>query len=92
MARSRHGKEILDRVTPAGWVVIVMPDYVKIDSYHGPPHIHTNPREKSRDRKLPIRKIDPAEVLETVLAHIEANRGIDWPRLLRELGAEEESE
>lgn len=67
-----------------------MPDYVKIDSYHGPPHI--NPGDRSRDSKIPLQETDPVKVLAIVLAHIEANRGIDCPKLLQELGAEEKSE
>lgn len=84
--RRLRGKVIYDREGPAGWAVVVMPDYVLVDSYHGPPHVHTNPRLRTRDRKLPIRLADRASVLR-VVAHVEAHGAVRLPLLLAELGA-----
>lgn len=86
MKRAFRGKTIYDRESPAGWAVVVMPDHILIDSYHGESHVHTNPADRARDRKIPIRPQGQEEVLRIVQCHIEANRGIDRPRLLRELG------
>lgn len=88
MRQTFHGKVIHDRESPAGWAVVVMPDYILIDNYHGEPHIHTNPRVRARDRKVSIRTMDREEALRILLAHIEANRGINRRKLLRKLGAE----
>lgn len=84
MRRALHGHIVYDREGPAGWAVVIMPDYILIDSYHGAPHVHTNPG-RPRDRKLAIRLPDRESVLRAVEAHLEANRGVVPRRLLAEL-------
>ena len=61
------------------WAIIIMPDYIKIDNWHGPPHIHINNEKKW------ISVNNPQKIILKLNSHINRESGVNLSKLLREL-------
>lgn len=76
-----HDKIIYHRRSKIGWAIVIMPDNVRIDNFHGFTHLHL----EGKGCHEPI-KHDPFDtVLNIVVDHIERNRGLHKKELRLEL-------
>lgn len=65
-----------------GWTIVVMPDNIRIDSFHGFAHMHIH-------RKHPHLTIDVQDaetVYKIVTNHLERNGKVETEKLVEELG------
>lgn len=61
------------------WDIIILPDSIMIDNWHGPPHIYIT------DEKIMISSNDPYKVFFKVKLHIESENGAAINKLLEDL-------
>jgi len=74
-----HGKDIIWSEKGNLWAIIILPDSIKIDNWHGSPHIHIS------DKKKRISINDPYKVFSKIVVHINRESGIILSKLLGEL-------
>lgn len=70
------------RKSKRGWSVVIMPDNIRIDNFHGFPHIHI--KKKAGHEKIGID--DPDMVYQIVMDHLEREKGLNIKKLKEELG------
>ncbi|KZX12254.1 hypothetical protein [Methanobrevibacter curvatus] len=73
--------DIYARESPRGWAIIIMPTNIRIDTFHGYPHIHFS--QKGKKHEIKIENFDTA--LKIIDNHIYKNITINKKRLLEEL-------
>jgi len=61
------------------WAIIIMPEHIKIDNWHGSPHIHTNGEKKEISIK------NPYKVLLKLNIHINRENNVILNKLIDEL-------
>ncbi len=78
---THHDKIIYWRRSKRGWAIIIMPDNVRTDNFHGFSHIHMQVKGEHE----PIKYDDFETVYNIILDHIERNKGINKKELRLEL-------
>jgi hypothetical protein len=76
-----ENKEIYRDKSARGWAIVVMPDEIRVDNYHGFTHIHLS----LDGDKIPIKYSDRDEVFVMIREHIIKNKNIIKKELLEEL-------
>ncbi len=76
-----HDKMIYRRRSKRGWAIVIMPDNVRIDNFHGFPHLHLT--EKGNHEPIKYDSFDT--VINIVIDHIERNRKLNKEKLILEL-------
>lgn len=76
-----HDKIIYWRKSRRGWAIVIMPDNVRTDNFHGFPHIHMEFKGKHE----PIKYNNFDTVYSLIIDHIERNKGINKKELRLEL-------
>jgi hypothetical protein len=67
------------------WSVVILPDNILLDDYHGKGgHIHPEP-EKHKEIQYKIKTDDLETVYNIVHTHIEKNKGLNLKKLMNEL-------
>lgn len=74
-------KTIYRIVSKRGWTIVIMPDNIRLDNFHGFPHIHM----EGVENHLPITYNDFKTVDNLIMDHIDRNTGINKKELLMEL-------
>ena len=74
--------QLIERESPRGWSIVIMPHEIRIDNFHGPPHIHP-PRGRGDPEPVAERPLD--EVRDIVRRHVEARRTVVYDELREEL-------
>jgi len=77
----KHGKDVRFIETPRGWVIVILPDKIRLDTYNKPAHLHV----KNKGIHIPIKYQDYEEVGLIVEVHIEKNKRIILKELMGEL-------
>jgi hypothetical protein len=78
--------QILDRTiyrrrSKRGWSIVIMPDNIRIDNFHGFPHVHLEGKGGHEE----IKTNDFKTVHQIVIKHLERNKGVNKKELKREL-------
>jgi len=73
--------DVYERKSHRGWAIIILPAGIRIDTFHGFPHIHFSPNGKKHE--IMVNEFEVA--LEIVDQHIFSNIIIDKEKLLEEL-------
>jgi len=73
---------LIQRRSPRGWSVMITPQEIRIDNFHGPLHVHP-PRDRGDPE--PIRERSMDAVREIVRRHAEARGTVRFEELLEEL-------
>lgn len=76
-----RGKKVYMRKTLRGWSIVIMPDDIRADNFHGFPHIHMDMSGKHE----PIKNDDFNAVFTIIIKHIDKNNGINKNELRKEL-------
>ncbi len=76
-----ENKEVYRDKSARGWAIIIMPDEIRIDNYHGFPHIHLS----LNGEKIQINYNDREDVFIIIKNHILKNKDIIKKELLGEL-------
>jgi hypothetical protein len=76
-----HDKIIYHRKSKRGWAIVIMPDNIRIDNFHGFSHIHLEFKGKHE----PIKYDSFETVLNIIIDHIEINKGLNKKKLRLEL-------
>lgn len=76
-----HGKDIYYHETPRGWAIVIMPDRIRIDTYHKEPHIHFG----LKGIHLPIQFKELEIVGLIIILHLNKYKKIDKKRLKERL-------
>ena len=74
--------QIFYRETQRGWAIVIMPNKIKIDNFHGFPHIHIKNKETIKTKTL-------NKVLNIVVNYISLNNEINLEDLKNKLNEEE---
>jgi hypothetical protein len=77
----KHGKDIYYHNSQRGWAIVIMPDRIRIDTYHKEAHIHF----KIDGIHIPIKYRCLEEVGLIVESHIEKYKCINKNKLKEEL-------
>jgi hypothetical protein len=79
-----HGKTIYIVKAIGGWSLIIMPDEIVLDDYHGKKsHIHPNPEE--HEKEIQIKHDTQEKNLNIIVSHINKNKSLIIKELIREL-------
>lgn len=65
-----------------GWSMVIMPESIKIDNFHGYCHIHIHEKKNYHT----IKNDNFANIYQLVLTHLDRNKGINVEELEEELG------
>jgi hypothetical protein len=76
-----HDKTIYHRKSKRGWTIVIMPDNVRIDNFHGFSHMHMEIQGKHE----PIKYDSFETVINVVIDHIGRNKGLNKKKLRLEL-------
>lgn len=74
--------KIYYRETQRGWAIAIMPNNIRIDNFHGFPHMHYTLKGKHQ----PIKTKTLSESLNIVLNYLSQNDEINIEDLKKELG------
>ncbi len=74
--------QLLERRSPRGWSIVIMPQEIRIDNFHGPLHLHP-PRERGPPEPIAERSMDA--VRDLIRRHAEGRRAVVYEDLLEEL-------
>jgi len=78
---SEHGKKVYLRETIRGWAIIIIPDKIRVDNFHGFPHIHLT----FDGEKIAIKYDDMNEIVMIIRNHLQKNKNLIKKELLEEL-------
>jgi hypothetical protein len=79
-----HGKILYKVKYKINWSIVIIPDNILIDNYHGKGgHIHYDPENHKIQEK--IKTDDLKEVYNIVYKHIDNNKGLKLYQLRKEL-------
>ena len=83
--KSSIGDKILYKVkTPNGWSIIIMPDNILIDNYHGgKAHIHPNPQ--NHVCKVELSQHDCEKIYEIIKGYLNVSNEFDIEELMEML-------
>ena len=73
--------QLIERRSPRGWSIVIMPHEIRIDNFHGPLHIHP-PRGQAPPEPIAERSMDAARDL--IRRHAEGRRTDVYEDLLEE--------
>ncbi|MBZ9569972.1 hypothetical protein KQY27_00165 [Methanobrevibacter sp. TMH8] len=74
-----HNKSVIWSENGDYWVIIILPDNIKVDNWHGYPHIHIG------DEKKKISINNSYKAFLKVRLHINRESGVNLNKLLEEL-------
>lgn len=74
-----HDRIIYRKLSKRGWSIVIMPDGIRLDNFHGYPHIHWN-----KDHVEEIIYDDYEMVLEIIRWYIRRGKDIDLSDLRKE--------
>lgn len=79
--RRIYDRDVYKRKSKRGWAIVIMPDNIRIDNYHGFTHIHFSLNGKHEK----IKYDDFDEIYRIIKMHILLNKGINKKLLRKEL-------
>lgn len=74
--------QLIERRSPRGWSIVILPQEIRIDNFHGPLHIHP-PRGQAPPEPIAERSMDA--VRDRIRRHAEGRRTVVYADLLEEL-------
>ncbi len=74
--------KLIERSSPRGWALVILPQEIRIDNFHGPLHVHP-PRGRGPPVAIGDRTL--AAVRERVRRHVEARGTVVYAELLEDL-------
>lgn len=77
----KHRKDVKIHKSQRGWAITIMPEGIRIDNYHKPPHLHI----KLKGIHIPIKYNDFETIGLIIELHIEKNQGINLKKLIERL-------
>ena len=79
-----YNKEIIFSILGTQWGIIIMPDKIIIDNYHGKGvHIHHKPERKIMQKDTKFK--DPVKIYNIVKSHVKRNKDLIIDELIEEL-------
>jgi hypothetical protein len=75
-----HDRTIYRKYSQRGWSIVIMPDGIRLDNFHGYPHIHWN-----KDHVEEIIYDDYETVLNIIRGHFTRGKDINLSNLRKEL-------
>ena len=79
--RRIYDRDVYKRKSKRGWAIVIMPDNIRIDNYHGFTNIHFSLNGKHEK----IKYDDFDEIYRIIKMHILLNKGINKKLLRKEL-------
>jgi hypothetical protein len=76
-----YGNTIKARKSKRGWAIVVIPPNLRIDNFHGFPHIHFTPKGE----KHSIEENDFDSIYNIIRNHLKQNKEIIKEELIKEL-------
>jgi len=74
--------QLIERTSPRGWSMVIMPQNIRIDNVHGPLHLHP-PQERGEPEPIAERSLQ--SIREIVRRHAEGRKNIVFDELREEL-------
>ena len=74
--------QLIERRSPRGWSLVIMPQEIRIDIFHGSLHIHP-PQGRGEPRPIVERSLE--SVRDVVRRHVEARGAVRFEELVEEL-------